>query len=224
MSVLDNIIGLIAPHRCLVCGNEGSLVCEWCRHDFARPLPSRCGFCQVSTADSRTCPRCRRKFRLKHVWVFSEYDDLPKTLIRGFKFERQLEAADVIAEFINQTLPFLPPNMIICHVPTITSHVRQRGYDHAKLIAARLAKTMDRKHLALLSRTDQLRQVGSKRSNRLKQLENSFQTTNPELIVGAEILLIDDVMTTGGTLAAASRQLYSKGAKSVSAAVFAQKQ
>jgi predicted amidophosphoribosyltransferase len=74
-----------------------------------------------------------------------------------------------------------------------------------------------------LRRFGQTRQLGAKRENRLTQLNGSFAIRNPRRIQNRKILLIDDVLTTGGTLIAASKALKAAGAKQVDALVFAKR-
>ena len=224
MFITERIISILAPHYCRGCGSEGSLVCDWCRPDFAAPLPDRCVFCRKATPESQVCTVCRRKTSLRHVWVRTPYDGLPKQLLMGLKFERQAAAATHVAEFIRESLPFLPTDIVVVHIPTSTQHIRRRGYDHAELIARSLAKSINSPHQKLLLRRGQQHQVGSSRKDRLTQLEGAFAVPYSKRVEGVRVLLVDDVFTTGGTLLAAARALRAAGAKSVDAVVFAQKE
>ncbi|MDQ3064762.1 MAG: hypothetical protein M3Q36_00625 [bacterium] len=138
------------------------------------------------------------------------------------KFKYSGEAADTIAKSMLNTLPHLAPNTIIVHVPSATSHVRQRGFDHAKRMAAQLSTELKLPHLPLMARTNQRRQVGYGRNLRLSQMDSAFRVRSGELIDGAHILLVDDVITTGATIESAARTLKRSGAKSVDAIIFAQ--
>lgn len=224
MFIVERLIEIVAPHYCKGCGMEGSLVCAWCWPDFAPPLPGRCAFCRTATPESQVCRTCRRKTSLRHVWVRTSYDGPPKALLAGLKFERQRAAAVPIARFTGEALPFLHADTIVTHIPTITRHVRQRGYDHAQLIAASLAQAIDRPPRELLRRVGQQHQVGSSRQDRLTQLKDAFVVRGVSEVKGARVLLVDDVFTTGGTLMAAAKVLRDAGAKSVDAVVFAQKE
>jgi len=222
--IAEKLIALVAPHRCLGCGAEGVVVCEECLFVFTPPLPSRCYACQAETRDSRTCSRCRRGSKLKHVWICTSYEGGAKQLVQDFKFERKQAAAQPIVLRMDEVLPFLGEDTIIVHVPTATSRVRLRGYDHAQLLARALTDRRKLTHLSLLTRQGQERQVGASRKQRLTQLDRAFIPIKPHLITGATILLVDDLVTTGATLEAAARCLRQAGAKTVSAVVFAQKQ
>lgn len=171
--------------------------------------------------DFATCNKCRRKTTLKHVWVASEFTDLAKELIHAFKFERTQAAAPIVASYMHELLPYLE-DIAIVPVPTASSRVRLRGYDHTKLIAKELAMLMNLPYLPALSRLGQTRQVGAKRQQRVEQLENSFRVNDSIGINKARILLVDDVSTTGATLGEAARTLKRAGTKQINAVVFAQ--
>lgn len=221
MHLIEHFYRLIAPSNCLGCETEGSLICLWCRESLFPTESSRCYKCNRLTRDGTTCPACRRKTSLKHVFIRTEYTDSAKEIVHKMKFSYSGEAADLIAEELANTIPVLPPEALIVHVPTITSHVRQRGFDHTKRIARQLARRAGRRHLPVLARVDQHRQVGSTRSKRLTQMNNAFFTQETLLVKGAHILLVDDVLTTGATLEAAANELIRAGARSVDAVVFA---
>jgi ComF family protein len=129
-----------------------------------------------------------------------------------------------MAQYMSETLPSFDKSVFIVHVPTATARIRQRGYDQAELIAKNLARTRKLKYSPVLARLGQTRQVGAKRSSRLKQMQNAFYARKPQLIKGSHIILVDDVTTTGATLEAAARVLKLAGAKTVAAITFAQKQ
>jgi predicted amidophosphoribosyltransferase len=73
----------------------------------------------------------------------------------------------------------------------------------------------------LLVRHGQTRQVGSHRNTRLVQLKDSYTVKNRIQIVGAHVILVDDVMTTGATIETAARVLKKAGAREVDACIFA---
>jgi ComF family protein len=157
------------------------------------------------------------------VWVRTSYEGLAKQLIHDFKFSRKQAAARPLARMTVECLPFLPPDTIVTHVPTATSRIRQRGYDHAQEFARALAHEHKLTYLPLLARSGKTRQVGSTRKERLTQLDNAFMIIRPQPIKGASILLVDDIVTTGGTIGAVARCLKLAGASQVDAVMFAQK-
>jgi ComF family protein len=223
MFFLDKLVAVAAPHTCMMCGDEGAVVCDWCLPDFTPPLPARCYRCKSITPDSSVCKKCRRTSHVKHVWVRATYEKEVKQLIHDFKFERKQAAAQPIARLLIESLPFLAAGTTITHVPTATSRVRSRGYDHAELLARVLARELGLKHETLLRRVTQTRQVGSKRSERLEQMQHAFRPVYKKDAQRTQILLVDDLVTTGATLEAAAKCLKTTGVRTVDAVVFAQK-
>lgn len=212
----------VAPHNCLVCEREGGLLCAWCQPDACLPLPDRCFRCQKISHGSRVCTNCRRICQLGYVWVATSYEGAAKELLHKFKFERAKSGAQIIANYLDERLPYLKPATLVSFVPTSPQRARLRGYDQAELIGQEFARRRGLTCLRLLARVGRQRQVGANRQLRLSQLEHSFMALNPSRIKEAKILLIDDVVTTGGTLSAAAKVFKQAGAKSVDAATFAQ--
>lgn len=222
MPILERILSVLAPHECLVCTQEGSLLCSSCAYEVLEPVPERCYKCLAKSRDSAVCQKCRNNSPLKYVWVATEYEGVAKELLRLFKFEFAQAAHVPIAQQLAETLPYLKPGTIITYLPTASSRYRTRGYDQSELIAKRLAKLKKVDFLPLLGRHGQTRQVGSTKKQRIAQAEEMFWVKT-KLPAKTEIIIIDDILTTGASLEAAVRLLKKAGAKQVSAAVFAQK-
>lgn len=223
MFLTEQLVSLLAPHKCIQCGDEGAVVCEWCLPDIAPPLPDRCYVCKSQTPDSRICKRCMRSSSLRHVWVCTDYEGLAKKVIHDFKFARKQAAAETLVSLMSESLPYLRPDTLIAHIPTAGRRARRRGYDHAELLAQALSDRLKLPFYPLLRRSGQTRQVGATRKERLIQLEGAFTATRTDKIE-SPILLVDDLVTTGGTLETAARCLKRAGAKQVNAVVFAQKE
>lgn len=160
---------------------------------------------------------------MNHVWISTEYQGISERLIKLLKFERAKSAAKPIGERMASSLPYLKPDVIVCHLPTATSRQRGRGYDQAELLAKRIAKDKNLQFTPLLARFGQSRQVGATRKLRFKQAESMFHAIKPDRIKGKHILLVDDILTTGASLEAGARALRRAGAARVDAVVFAQK-
>lgn len=223
MPIVERLLSFLAPHECMVCGDEGSLVCALCAEDTLVGVPERCYRCLSLSRDSLVCGTCRRDSPLQYVWVAAEYEGVAKQLVRALKYERAKAAQQPIASFIARTLPYLPTGTMVTHLPTATSRERARGYDQSQLIARSIAHQAELPYAPLLARLGQTRQVGATRKQRQVQASQMFAPIKVERVQGASILLIDDILTTGASLEAAAKVLKKAGAKQVSAAVFAQK-
>lgn len=221
MNTLEVLISLVAPHNCIVCDLEGDLLCDGCLHAELTEIPGRCYRCHKVSQNQAVCKDCRKTVPIRHVWVATDYGEIPKKLIYKFKFERALAASRPIARKIDQFIPDLPSDTIICHIPTANNRVRIRGYDQAAEVAKRLAKIRGYSYRTPLVRTGKSRQVGSGRKDRFKHLNSAFKVKNSDLR-RANVLLIDDITTTGATIEAAAKILRESGVKTIDVAVFAQ--
>lgn len=229
MNILESLIGILAPPQCVVCGDEGSVLCAACAHAEIIPYGERCFNCGAATPLARTCERCRGNSP-RHVWTTTYYEKAAQELVRTYKFGHQRAAAESLAALMIKTLldfnsveNLEPLNYLIVPVPTATSRVRQRSFDHSTHLARQIARRLNLKCMTALSRLGQTHQVGALRSERLKQIDGKYFVRYPNLVNGQNILLIDDVVTTGATLRAATKALRGAGAKRVDALVFAKR-
>lgn len=219
MFLLRKLISVITPDSCISCGDEGSLLCEACSYSEIPRVASACYACGAITNNFATCNKCRRRTPLVKVWVVTRYDTIAKELISELKFNSSREAIEPIASLCINTVPILEID-IVTHLPTSSTHIRQRGFDQSKFIAKRLASRRYR-YAPLLRRIKKIHQTGSNKKQRREQIKGAFLAINKYLIANSRILLVDDVATTGASLEEAARTLKKAGAKEVSAIVFA---
>ncbi len=156
------------------------------------------------------------------MWINYVYASAAELAVESFKFNSSRSAGRFMAAKMAQNLPKFQDCLIV-PVPTATTRIRQRGFDHTKLLAREISRIHKAEYLNALRHEGQARQVGSTRRQRLKQAENSYRVKKPNSIAGRYVLLIDDVSTTGATLQAAAKVLRKAGAKKVDALVFAKR-
>lgn len=212
-------MAILAPFECVVCGTEGSLLCKKCALALEK-VPRRCYRCRKLANGFRTCTVCRRASKLYSVRPATVYRGAAKTLVGRLKFYGARAAASEIAYLMSSE--GFSKKCVVIPVPTATSRVRQRGYDQAKLIAREFSKHTGLPYLDCLARSGQSHQVGSGRTQRIKQLKSSYRVKTSVSIQGLQVVLIDDVLTTGATLEAAAICLKNSGVKRIQACIFAQ--
>lgn len=222
VNVLEKIIAVVAPHLCIVCQKEGKLICIQCLEEL-EAANKLCYRCLKASPGGYTCPGCWTELRPTRLWAAALYNGTAKELVRVIKFSRGQGGCEQLAESMASLLELarLPSDVLLVPVVTANQRKRQRGYDQAVLIARHLAKLTGLGQYNVLIRRNDQRQVGASRTKRLSQLHGAFTVMRPSLVKERHILLVDDVITTGATLEAATTALIEAGAKTVSAVVFA---
>jgi len=230
MSLLETAVGWLAPPTCVGCGAEGSALCTACNSSEILPFGERCWNCGVLSPRSKTCLACRQKNYPNYVWVCTNYDGLAKKLVQKLKFNHQRAAAEPISGLMietmlqqNDDMQLAAKRYLIIPVPTAASRVRQRGFDQTELLAKAIAARLGIKKSSALRRLGSAKQVGSSRQTRQAQVKNSYLLKKGQAVSGRNILIIDDVVTTGATLAEMATVLRRSGARSVDALVFAKR-
>ena len=223
-SILESIIAILAPHHCIVCGIEDNVLCNQCQQHLGIQELLACPLCDLPFQQAGVCLACRRKLYLSHITVVGLNGGIIRQMIRDFKFHRLRAAAEPLAALLASRLPYMAPATMIVPIPTANNRIRQRGYDHTGLLAKALSRRTGFRMVELLGRQTQTRQVGARRQQRQRQAEVAYYVRNKAACVGATILLIDDVITTGATMRAAMRLLYEAGAESVAIAAIAKQE
>ena len=217
-TMLDDLLRVLAPHHCSGCGQIGTLLCGNCKYHITSEPYARCIVCLRPSHGDNLCTKCRPGFEL--AWCVAERRDALTELIDGYKFDRRRAAYRPIADLLDASLPEFPDDLVVVPIPTVRQHVRQRGYDHARLIAKRFARLRHLRLRPLLSRASHHTQRGASRALRMKQAAEAFRVSGA-LDPSATYLLIDDVYTTGATRIYATRALKAAGARHVWIAIVA---
>lgn len=136
-----------------------------------------------------------------------------ETLINALKFHNVKDAALSLAEILDDSTPLFPDGSIIVPVPTVTSHIRQRGYDHIGLISSGFGVLREMEVVPLIRRINSATQHIANKVTRERQSASAFELDERLLksMRGRTVVLIDDIITTGSTISAASKLLVDVG-------------
>ncbi len=111
-------------------------------------------------------------------------------------------------------------NYHVVPLPTISKHIRERGFDHIGLIAKKMSNISNYIYDPVLMRANKTVQVGASVEKRKKQAAEAYKVCG-EIDSNAEYLLIDDVWTSGSSMMAAYEKIFQAGARKISIAVIA---
>ncbi len=185
----------------------------------------------------RRCPVCRRVDRpFSRAVAYGSYESGLRELIHLLKFNGMRPAATVLGRMLAEALTALGPDfkqarlerdmfdraaILIVPVPLFKAKRHQRGFNQAELIARsalKICSSPDRFQLApdLLQRTrDTHSQIGLTSHQRRENLRGAFAVSRAAEVTGRDVLLVDDVYTTGTTATECARVLRRAGARQV---------
>jgi ComF family protein len=216
--MIDTALSFIAPHHCCGCDKVGCLLCDNCKYNIVSEQKMVCIVCGRPTARTWLCNTCRVPYQ--RAWIVGERSGVLQRLVGLYKFSRAKAAYRDIGDLLLAILPELPDNIVIVPVPTVSGHIRERGYDHMLLIAKYVEKKRNLKCQRLIGRKTDTKQRQSTAIQRAKQAKSAFEVRG-EVDDSKVYLLIDDVVTTGATIKYAAKSLRDAGAKYVWVAVVA---
>ena len=228
--LLQGLSRLVYPPHCLVCTNHytahppGPGVCPPCRAAIVFNRPPFCCKCSRHLGISVTniCKECRKTDpSFDFAWSACLYEDPLKELIHRFKYGQKTLLrrllADLMASFVREYELDIGQFEAIVPIPLSSTRLRERGYNQAQLLARELAKGFS---LPLaqnyLLRTRHTRpQTFLDEKQRWTNIKGAFTIRKPNALKRKNILLIDDLLTTGATASEAARVLKSAGAGTV---------
>ena len=242
MKFFQPFIDLIYPPRCAICreflwknrarkDQKELLFCETCFDGFSEitsPLCTVCGrpFASKNEED-HPCEDCLRKrpfFDMVRAPFL--YEGGIMEAIHQFKYAGRAHLADslgpLLASFVKEWMEMTAECLTI-PVPLHPKRLRERGFNQSLLLARHVASLL-RTELDFLS-LRRIRytqpQTGLKSEERKRNVRKAFEITNQEAVKGRNVLLVDDVTTTGSTLNECARVLSRAGAEKVCGIVLA---
>jgi len=208
-TMVERVLHIIAPHPCSGCGKVGVVLCEDCKNDIISEPFLGCILCGVPQRDG-ICPS--HTSSITRSFTVSERIGALEQLINRYKFEHVKAAALPLAQLLDETLPLFPEVIELIPIPTVRSHIRERGYDQVELLARFISSMRDIPIRRVLMRRTNKTQHTVGRDERLMQASDAFCLKSPSFLHGKTVLLLDDVVTTGATLESAAKLLKAAGA------------
>jgi len=216
---IDRVLDFLFPRRCVGCGKEGNYICAACFRSMPYLAPPLCPKCGKPQPSGIHCPTCwgwhaeidgiRSPFR---------FEGVIREAIHCLKY-RNLKAisgslAQLLAEYLSSNPP---PAQALVPVPLHPRRLRERGYNQSGLLAYKLGKliglpVIEGSLVRWRETPPQARTAtaAARRSN----VVGAFSCRD-EKLKGKQVLLIDDVCTSGATLDSCAAALKAGGAISV---------
>ncbi len=224
---MDALAGCLArcqqwllPLRCLLCGapgDDGLDLCRACAGELPRNRPC-CGRCALPlAAPIALCGRCqRRPPPWDAAWAPFRYGWPLDRLESRYKFDGDLATGRVLATLWTREAMVIEPPALLLPVPLHVGRLRQRGYNQALELARPLARAFKIPlHAEVLLRT---RATGAQTElearERRRNVRGAFAVCR-QVPLPSHVAILDDVMTTGATLAECTRVLKRAGVRRV---------
>lgn len=192
--------------------------CYACRKKVQRVTPPICPICGYPQAAGEECPRCITApphFAQLRSWAF--FNGVIRKAIHRLKYQHDLGLGEVLSQYLVRAYLLQDWRIdIVIPVPLSLDRLAKRGYNQASLLAKPFALYLNINFCpqALARVRDTRSQVGLSAQERQNNVQEAF-LAKPELVGSKQILVIDDVTTTGSTLNACAAALRVAGAAKV---------
>lgn len=213
------ILDVLFPIECLNCRREGDYLCEKC-------------FRRIKFNDLAALASARQNLKtpsLEKIFIAGDYEDkLLRNLIKKYKYDFIKPLGEILARFLitfwnfqNDEQNEIPSSLIIMPLPLTAKRLNWRGFNQAEILARAFSRYFNYDFSSDLKRRGkQTAQAKLNETERLNNVQGVFFWEG-ENLQGENVLLIDDVTTTGATLNEAARILKTAGAGAVYALVLA---
>ncbi|HAT74114.1 MAG: Phosphoribosyltransferase [Candidatus Moranbacteria bacterium GW2011_GWF2_36_839] len=247
------ILDTLFPIHCLYCQKYGAWVCQECVQKIPLLLDQVCPYCEKTISpNGRICPKCKDKFLAKNeIWpldfliVSAKYEKNGLSrLVHCFKYNFIPDLGEILAKIMCEAIVFhnSPLPDFIIPIPLHPRRQRWRGFNQSEILAQYISQNLTPSFpLPVISNfilrkkytTAQMKiknyQERQKNVRGIFTLNHSVETQhvasqNFASLRGKNILLVDDICTTGATLLEAAKILKSAGAKKVFAVVIARQE
>lgn len=214
--ITDNILSLFFPNRCVGCGElikvDGDpWICDKCREQFEIKEHRRCKICGRIIHHRGNCRICNSdKMCFDRGYAVFEYKGGVRKAIMDFKYKNMFRYGEFFGNIMSD---FAKENIdeyfdYITAVPLHSKRKRDRGYNQSEILAKAIGRELGIKYKRLLLRkTNTKPQNSLNKKERLENIKKAFCMCRNVSVENKNILIIDDIFTTGSTINECSRIL-----------------
>ena len=217
------LLDFFFPKKCLSCGSEGQYLCPSCLTKLKTPKQV-CLECGRFSVNGITHPECKTLFSLDGLSSVWPYRGVIRKAIITLKYKFAYDVADEISFQASKILQNRPPvstfrKVLLVPIPLSRSRENWRGFNQSAYLGREIAKNLGWQFIPdfLLRKRFVKPQTGLTRKDRLKNIFGSFSFNSKykKISRAYQILVIDDVFTTGATMREVGRVLKKQGFKKV---------
>ena len=225
----NGLLDIIFPPVCLACKRKLSTVsvdntvCPECWSSIKRNIPPFCLSCGRHLDTRRSaksiCPVCIGKpLHFDRAVSPCRYDGSVKELIHEFKYKTKLRIGRTLSrlmiDFIKEYDVPVDILDLVIPMPLHSARMREREFNQSEVLSRHIAGALNKKVLPdiLVRKLKTKTQTGLETAERFSNVRGCFAVRNPEAIRHKNILLVDDVLTTGATASEAALTLKTRGA------------
>lgn len=212
-------LDLLFPQSCVGCGKGGFLICPSCTSQLSRIAPPLCPLCGRPQPSGVLCPTCVNwQADIDGIRSPFRFEGTMRQAIHQLKYRNIRALAEPLAKLLGDYLATNPvPGEALVPVPLHPKRLRERGYNQSGLLAAELGKiiglpVMDEHVVRERHNLPQARTASVE--ERQNNVAGAFHCRDDSLR-NKQVILVDDVATSGATLNASAQALKAAGAASV---------
>lgn len=213
-SLRSHFLDLLFPPRCIGCRQVGAWLCAGCLKQIPRVEPPFCTRCGDAVVADGLCRRCRTSpLQIECIRSVVHFEGVLREAVHQLKYDGRTVLAGPLGGLMAAYWMQHPmPVDVVVPVPLHTARLRERGYNQAALLARELARRVG---LAvdgqtLIRQRATAPQVELNARQRRENVREAFHCVGDGL-AGKQVLLVDDVCTTGATLEACAVALHDEG-------------
>lgn len=222
---IETVISFIYPAQCRVCDNVLGFesipyVCDTCCNNIDIIVPPWCNICGIPNTED-VCDNCATKPpQYGKLRTIALYRGTLQQLIHLYKFEKRTTLVKYLAHLITTNLPndisFTDYDFIV-PIPIHKKRLKERGFNQTTLLANHISKITDNQveTNSLIRKKNTSPQSSLDREARNTNIIGAFQLLNSDIFYNKQILLLDDVYTTGATVQEAVKVLWNADPKEI---------
>jgi competence protein ComFC len=212
------VVDWIFPPTCSGCGKIGERWCSSCDLQLTPLYDQICQICGYPMQSGKICEKCKNDrpsyTKLRSIYAYKA--ELRNALHR-LKYNNDLGVGEIMGKKCAEYLSFLNWDIdLILPVPLGKKRRRERGYNQSALIAFPLALILNIPYnpKAIIRKKETVTQIEFKAEERKQNVKDAF-LANTSVVNGKNVLIIDDVITTGSTMDSCALELKIAGARNV---------